>query len=215
MPRRRRKDLEPTVWLNPPHPLQSAVNEATARLRQDDDEVIIRKKYRIFSSDDLYITIYHKSLKYCIETCKLEKINNKRLDDFRYDVFFKLTSLIGVSKTERIYNERANDDYEKEYINGVPFKMVIVGCRVQHEGISKLAEKIGVSKSILEKQLRLFHQVQLVRNSANVTSTRRGFIEFDAGVVWRGRIEHRVAYLKVQRASSEPLVRIGPIRKKQ
>ena len=43
--------------------------------------------------------------------------------------------------------------------------MVEVGCRVTHDGLNALAKTIGVSKSVLEKQLRLYRSAGLIVNS--------------------------------------------------
>jgi hypothetical protein len=145
----------------------------------------------------MFVPIFTDALANFVRWADLVVKSNSRFDAFDYEVFMKLAACLEVSKcVEQV--ERDPDTGEQrrdEDAHGVLNRMTVVGCRVTHSGLSELAERIGVSKSKLEKQLRLWREIDLIVNEANGTAERPGFIELNAMVVWRGSRKHKEAYL--------------------
>ena len=197
MPRRPRDDLRPVVWIEE-HPLQEKIFELTRDVIGEHDQVIVRKRPFPYTFESFF-TIYDSELWHKIDLCKQEILNDPTLPSFDHNVFMELTREIELSEIRPLTEfDKERRDILRLGQKGDPYIMVVVGCRVKHEGIAELAKKIGVSSSKLEKQLRLYRKVGLVVNQANATS-RPGFIELNANVVWRGKYEHWKAYRKVQR----------------
>jgi hypothetical protein len=181
MPRRPRDDLQPLVQIKP-HPRQAHARDRLSGELEADDELIVRKRFRPNNSDDKYFTIHDDVLETYERFAIARNLNAKNTTRFNYDIFFKLWRHVQMSKVSLI------DSSEHLY------RMLTVGCRVMHDGIADLAKRIDVSISTLEKQIALYRDIGLVVNVAKALSKRRGFIEFDVMVGWRGKLDHRLAY---------------------
>lgn len=183
MPRRSRDDLQPLVRIVP-HPRQALARERLHDELEKDDELIVRKRFQPRSSDDVYFTVNDGVLETFEGFAKTRNLTGRNRTTFSYEIFFKLWRHVSISKVTVVE--------PKENL----YRMSPVGCRVVHSGIADLAGKIGVSVSSLEKQIALYRDIGLVVNVAKALQNRRGFIEFDVMVGWRGKIQHREAYAR-------------------
>ena len=147
-----------------------------------------------------FFFIYDQFFSDFIKWCEKEKLNNPSSADLNGTILLKLILRISRSKIFPVSKkdpESGTQIYD-ENLEGRLYTMLEVGCRVKHNGMLALAKEIGVSKSALEKQIRLCRSTDLVVNSMKATSRREGFIEFNALVLWKGRLEDRDAYLKAK-----------------
>ena len=197
MPRRPREDIRPKVRIKS-HPQMDEIEALLDPYKMRGFRVTIAMHDPTVAGS--FFFIYDDFFSDFINWCEKEKLKNPNIADLDGTILLKLmlrisrAKIFPVSKKDPETGTRIYD----ENLEGRLYTMMEVGCRVKHNGILALAKEIGVSKSALEKQIRLYRSADLVVNSMKATSRKEGFIEFNALVLWKGKLEYRDAYLNVK-----------------
>jgi hypothetical protein len=184
MPRRERPDLRPIIRL-PKRRHSDEITHAIQKLKQHlSGREYIEVRQRPSWDTERYLVIYDENLE---SRLTYGKRKGMKVDE---GLLHRLFRMVQLARANRYIPDPAKTDETVDYYRLNP------GCRIQFETLKTLSEKLGVSLSHLNANLAVFRDLQIVVRSGH------GWIDFDPGLVWRGKSEYRDAYCNT--LASEP-----------
>jgi hypothetical protein len=177
MPRPIRHDLKPEIWLD-----DNSEDETAA-------QKYVRKGRRV--------RVYNDDKKRLAYISKFLHLDPEFLDDLRHELgpdskyfdgnlVLKLLTFVSRSKIEPVRDK----DHQIVVRDGKQrWRLEVLGCRALFGTQEHLA-------SLLERHRdHVVQQIKLLRRALIITNSGRGFIDFNADLVWKGSHDHQLAFV--------------------